>query len=490
MSVFFDTHCHLESPRFDPDREAVIARARAAGVSMLTLGTDPASSKAALRIAREHEGVHAAVGLFPYYAAEASAEDLSRLEAWTDRPEVVAIGEVGLDYVNATADARTQRALLEPQLELALAKDLAVCLHARKSESDLLEAVRPYCARGLRAVWHCFVSGKKTLRRHRDRAAEMGLWFGISGMVTWEEEMKPLREAVRGIPAEKLLLDTDSPYLLPRPKTLERNEPAQCVRIAEALAELRACPLGEMAALTARNARALLKLESPASSAASAAGSAQARGAEPTLAYAIGHRLYLNVTSRCNADCLFCHRRSEPVVRGHDLTIAHEPSAEALVRAAGEVSAVQEVVFCGFGEPTLRLETVKETARALRPRARRLRLNTNGLGSLHHGRDVAVELAPLLDAASISLNTADPGQYKRLCRPEGGDAAFPAACDFVRACVREGLETTCTAIDLPEVDAEAVRALAMSLGASFRLRAFVPHGNASSEDSPPCPPRS
>jgi TatD DNase family protein len=484
MATFFDTHCHLESPRFDPDRADVISRARAAGVSMLTLGTDPDSSAAALRIARAHEGVRAAVGLFPYYAGRETAEDLARLEAWTGEPEVAAVGEIGLDYVNATADADAQRTLLEPQLELALAKNLAVSLHARKSEADLLDAAAPYVARGLRAVWHCFVSGKKSILRHRDRAAEMGLWFGISGMVTWTNEMKPLREAVGGIPEEKLLLDTDSPYLLPRPKTLDRNEPAQCVRIAGALAELRGRSLEEMAALTTRNARALLGLAPPD------AGEETPPADAPTLAYALEGRLYLNVTDRCNADCVFCHRRSDPVVRGHDLSMPGEPPAEALVRAAGDVSPYEEVVFCGFGEPTLRLDTVTAVARALRPRARRLRLNTNGLGSLHHGRDVAAELAPLLDAVSISLNTADPAQYKSLCRPEGGEAAFPAVCAFVRASVRAGLETTCTAVDLPEVDAEAARALARRLGASFRLRGRVPRDTASSEESPPCPPRS
>ena len=202
------------------------------------------------------------------------------------------------------------------------------------------------------------------------------------------------------------------------------------------------------------------------------------RPGEPAFAYSYEGRVYLNVTNRCPTACRFCAKFAwDWSYRGTLLRLPRDPAVGELVHAAQhklQTAAREEVVFCGYGEPTERLGVVLDVSAALkasRP-GLRLRLNTVGLGSLSAGRDIAPELARAVDTVSVSLNTADAAQWRYLHRPK---AALPAAslaavCDFIRACVREGLHTTASAVDQPGVDLLAVELLARSLGAHFRLR--------------------
>jgi TatD DNase family protein len=201
--------------------------------------------------------------------------------------------------------------------------------------------------------------------------------------------------------------------------------------------------------------------------------------ATPVLAYAHGTGVYLNITSRCPTACTFCFKKSARwKFEGKDLLLrSREPSAREVLDAAEPLLATgrfKEIVFCGYGESTYRLGVMaavgRETARR-RPGLRR-RLNTIGLGSLVWGRNIAPQLRRSLDAVSVSLNTADPAQWRRLHspRPEFAEKGFDAVLEFVADCVRCGLETTVTAVDLPGVDLGAVERLALSLGARYRLR--------------------
>ncbi|MBI3553378.1 MAG: radical SAM protein [Elusimicrobia bacterium] len=197
------------------------------------------------------------------------------------------------------------------------------------------------------------------------------------------------------------------------------------------------------------------------------------------LAYAHRGAAYLNITDRCPVACVFCAKRTwRWRYHGWDLRLgAREPSAaEALARAKPIIEQLRprEAVFCGFGEPTSRLAVVLETARLLRA-ARpqlRLRLNTIGLGDLINGRAIDQELSEVLDAVSVSLNTADPEQWLALHRPRDAFAGngFASVLSFISACVDRELETTVTAVDLPGVRVDEVRRLAKRLGARFRLR--------------------
>lgn len=186
----------------------------------------------------------------------------------------------------------------------------------------------------------------------------------------------------------------------------------------------------------------------------------------------------MNITSRCAAACVFCAKFEHGWdYRGAPLKLAADPSVREIVAAAGpllDASPRAEAVFCGYGEPTLRMDAVLATAAALRARrpSLRLRVNTLGLGSAAAGRDITGELARSVEAVSVSLNTADPRHWRALHRPrpdlaEGG---FEAALAFILACLKACLETTVTAVAQPGVDVLRVEVLARSLGARFRLR--------------------
>jgi TatD family-associated radical SAM protein len=191
----------------------------------------------------------------------------------------------------------------------------------------------------------------------------------------------------------------------------------------------------------------------------------------PVIGYTLHGNRYLNVTNRCTLRCTFCPKFNGTwAVQDYDLRLHGEPDAKNLLEAVGDPSEFGEVVFCGLGEPTLRLYTVLEVAAALRRRGARVRLNTDGLANLVHGRDVAPDLEGYIDAVSISLNAQDASTYNRYCRPPMA-GAYAAVLDFTRR-VREYVPlVTLTAIDgLPGVDIPACRAIADELGVDFRRR--------------------
>jgi TatD DNase family protein len=193
----------------------------------------------------------------------------------------------------------------------------------------------------------------------------------------------------------------------------------------------------------------------------------------PVYAYVLHGNCYLNVSNRCNLRCEFCPRM-EGVwqVQGYDLRLLRwqEPSAEELVAAVGDPKVYTEVVFCGLGEPTLRLETILLAGRELRRRGVRVRLNTNGLANQYYGRDVTPELSEAVDALSISLNAQDEATYERYCRPKQ-PGAYPALLDFIRRAREHIPDITLTAIDgLEGIDIAACARIAAELGVKFRSR--------------------
>jgi TatD DNase family protein len=197
--------------------------------------------------------------------------------------------------------------------------------------------------------------------------------------------------------------------------------------------------------------------------------------AEPKLVYAIRDSLYVNLTHLCTNACTFCTRTLDPVVKGHNLRLEQDPPLEEFFKALEPVLAgAREVVFCGYGEPTLRLEDLKTLARWLKERSCRVRLNTNGQGSLIHSRDISPELAGLVDACSVSLNAQDAETYEALCQPSHGPDAYEAVKSFIRQAKAEGLEVSSTVVDVPYgVDVEACRRLSEGeLGVPLRVRRY------------------
>jgi TatD DNase family protein len=237
-----DTHCHLDLRQFDGDREKVIARAAAAGVRILVNpGIDPESCERAIALAERHAGIYAAVGVHPNECIGFDDSTLAALHRMASHPKVVAIGEIGLDYYWQRVPHEQQKSALRAQLELAGELGLPVILHSRESNPDLLCELSQWGAairkkRGAAAmigVWHAF-SGDVA---EADAAYKLGLALGLGGPVTFPNARK-LRELAPRLRLDRLLVETDSPYLTPHPHRGERNEPGYVPLVAQELAVL------------------------------------------------------------------------------------------------------------------------------------------------------------------------------------------------------------------------------------------------------------
>lgn len=201
-------------------------------------------------------------------------------------------------------------------------------------------------------------------------------------------------------------------------------------------------------------------------------GQVKKKMAEQIVAYQLGYNLYLNITNRCTNNCLFCIRNTADGV-GYDLWLAHEPSLDEVINAVKDPTRYREVVFCGYGEPLMRVDLVKEAASEIKKRGGIIRINTNGQANLIHGRNVIPELKGTVDTINISLNAQSAEQYIRICRPSRGAAAYRAVLDFARLAVEEEIpRVILSVVQWPGVNVEQCRQIATGLGAEFRLRQF------------------
>ena len=249
-----DSHAHLDGEKFADDRAAVIERARENGVvKIITMGDSLESSARSVALAERFEPIYAAVGVHPEEAQPMTAATDEQLAAWAAQEKVVAIGEIGLDYYWEKDEEKRalQRAIFVRQLDLARQLKLPVCIHDREAHGDMMKILKTE-GRGLRGVLHCY-SGSWEM------AAELlkGDWyFGIDGPLTYKNAAK-LPEIVQRLPAERILVETDSPYLSPMPFRGRRNEPAHVLYVAKKAAELRGESLEDFARATRENTRAL-----------------------------------------------------------------------------------------------------------------------------------------------------------------------------------------------------------------------------------------
>jgi TatD DNase family protein len=469
MDYFIDSHTHLTAREFDADREEVIARAHAAGVRYLVNpGTTVDDSRRAVALAESHGGIYACAGIHPHEARTGDEQALRAIEEIAANDRVVGIGEIGLDYHYDFAPRDVQQRVFRDQLGIAARRNLPVVIHTREAEEDSLRIVEEFVAanpgwRGdpaagtdryprLRGVFHCFPGDPEMAWR----VINLGFAVSLPGIVTFKNPGNAGRVAAR-VSAEHLLLETDAPYLTPVPHRGTRNEPSYLPLIAEAIAAAQHLTVHDIRRATSYGAHLLFGVgESPA----------------PEIVYRLKNSLYINLTIRCNADCVFCDRKGSAVIKGHNLKITREPTPEEVIRQLGDPRQVDEIVFCGYGEPTIRLEALKEVAGWVKSKGGKTRLNTDGHGSVIAGRNIVPELVGLLDAVSISLNSTDPDQYGALMRIDGRKF-FPAMVEFAKEAVKALPRVVMTIVDLNEVDKENARRLVEDeIGAEFSTRPF------------------
>jgi len=331
---------------------------------------------------------------------------------------------------------------------------LPIIIHDRDAHEETMRILEEEKEGIWRGVFHCF-SGDWAMAQ---KVIRMGFYISIPGTVTFQKSQAQ-QEVVRKIPLERILLETDSPYLAPEPNRGKRNEPAFVRHTAEKVASLKGLSFEDVARITSVNTRLLFGI-----------GEEIPKG---QIAYPIRNSLYLNLTNRCSNRCAFCAKNASFMVKGHDLELDREPEVEELIQAVGDPRKYHEIVFCGFGEPLLRLETVKAVASELKERGARIRIDTDGQANLVYGRNVLPELHGLVDAVSVSLNADNAAQYNRLCRSPFGERGFAAVLEFLREAKRIIPEVVATVVDMPGVDVEACRRLAEEeLGVKFKKRIY------------------
>ncbi|MFK7898349.1 MAG: TatD family hydrolase [Myxococcota bacterium] len=260
--MWLDSHCHVTADRFDEDRKAVIDRAFEGGVdALISIGSGYGiqGNADALALAQTDPRIWAAIGVHPHEAAELNDENRNAMRDWLANDRVVAVGECGLDYHYMNAPRETQRAVFAEQVALARELDMPVTIHVRGDEPNAYdELLDIWIAEGkgeLQGVLHCYTGTLEFARR----AMQHGFYVSFSGIVTFKKS-DDLREVARGIPLDRLMVETDAPFLAPQGHRGKRNEPAWVARVGETIAELHQVPVETVAEKTSANARTLFRI--------------------------------------------------------------------------------------------------------------------------------------------------------------------------------------------------------------------------------------
>ncbi len=451
--MFIDTHAHLFYPNFKGEVDQVIERAKAAGVDYIIVpATDIASSSQALELADKYDEIYAAVGIHPHDTKSWDDSLLKTISELAQHEKVVAIGEIGLDYYYDFSPKETQIHAFETQIELALELKLPVIVHNRESNEDVMNITRKYTPGGLRGQFHCFAG---TIEDARELVS-LRHYISFTGNITFKKTDN-LRKILKRVETENLLLETDSPFMAPIPYRGKRNEPSYINFVAEKIAEVHGLTLDDVARSTSFNAYNLFGV-----------------GNKPDLSftYEIGKSLYVNVTNRCNADCIFCDRKGDAVIKGYNLKMkkSEEPSAEVYIKEIGDPKRYNEIVFCGYGEPTIRWDVVKQVADYVKLQGGKTRLNTDGHGNYINKKDITPELKNRIDVVSISLNSIDPVQYGKLMRVD--PSMHAEMIDFTKK-AKQFSRVVMSVVGFDKVDIETAKSFVTDdLGVEFREREY------------------
>lgn len=254
--MYFDTHAHLDDNRFKGDQDAVIRRAREVGVELIVnVGYNLSSALNTLELTQKYEFIYGAVGMHPHEAQDLNEESLAQLRLLAQKPRVVAIGEIGLDYYYDLSPRDVQQTVFREMISLAQEVQLPIIIHDREAHEDTLRIVKEERAEEIGGVFHCY-SGSLPLAQE---IVELGFYLALGGALTFKNARKAV-EVVRAIPLEYLLIETDCPYLTPVPYRGKRNEPAYVGQVAQAIAEIKGMPVAEVARVTLENGKRLFGL--------------------------------------------------------------------------------------------------------------------------------------------------------------------------------------------------------------------------------------
>ena len=452
--MLIDTHAHLFYPNFEDDLEEVIQRAEEAGIDFILVpATDLQSAEKVIKLTEQYDMIYGAVGIHPHETKGWNSSLVEEIESLAGHNKIVAIGEIGLDYYYDYSPKEKQIEAFKSQIDLALKLDLPIIVHNRDSDEDMMEIIGSYCSSGLKAQFHCFNGSQKDAYE----LMHMGYMISFTGNITFKKADE-LREILKNIRIDQILLETDSPFLTPVPNRGKRNEPANVKFIAEQVAEAHNLSVADVGRITSFNAFRIFGIGSKT----------------PTsFTYKIGNSLYINITNRCDSHCSFCRRKSDPVLKGYNLGMerSEEPDAEVYIKEIGDPAEHEEIIFCGYGEPTIRWDVVKQISRYVKDKGGHTRLNTNGHGSHINKRNIAPEFKGLIDVVSISLNSFNAKQYAELMGIETG--MFNEMVSFAKNVKSYVEKVIMTIVSVDEVDiAKARKTVEEKIGAEFRARPY------------------
>jgi TatD DNase family protein len=452
--MFIDTHAHLFYSNFENDLDDVINRAREAGVDYIIVpGTDIQTSKQAIALAEKYDFIYCTVGIHPHETKDWDSSSLSVIEELAHHKKVVAVGEIGLDYYYDFSPKEKQIEAFKAQIDLALKLGLPVVIHNREADKDMMDIVNSYCGTGLKAQFHCFNNSIEDAIE----LIKMNHFISYTGNITFKKA-DALRDTLSKTHLQHLLLETDSPFMTPVPFRGKRNEPAYVKYVAEQAAESHKISVEEVARITSYNVFRLFGV-----------------GSRPgtSFTYRIKDNLYVNITNRCNADCVFCDRKGEASLFGFNLKMAKkdEPDSDFYIKEIGDPTKFKEIVFCGYGEPTLRWDIVKKIAFYVKSKGGRTRLDTNGHGSFVNRRDITPEMKGLIDSVSISLNAGDSDKYAEILRVD--KTMFNETIIFAKNAKNYVERLIISVVSYDDIQIEKARKIAEeNIGAEFRVREY------------------
>jgi TatD DNase family protein len=453
--MFIDTHAHLFFSNFNDEVDEVINRAKNAGVDyILVPATDLETSRQVIKLVEKYEFIYGAVGIHPHDTKDWNNSLIDEIKHLAKHEKIVAIGEIGLDYFYDFSPKEKQMEAFKAQIDLALKINKPIIVHTRDSDDDMMNEIRSHKDSGLKAQFHCF---NGTLQNAKE-LIRLNHFISFAGNITFKK-FDNLRDIAANLSMESIMLETDSPFMTPEPFRGKRNEPVNVKLVAEKLAEIHHLNVEDVARLTSYNVFRMFGI-----------------GSKPggiNFTYKIGDSLYINVTNRCDAKCEFCDREGDAVLNGYSLhmTKSDEPEALVYIKEIGDPKQFKEIVFCGYGEPTIRWDVVKIIAKYVIEMGGKTRLITNGHGNLINKRDIVPELKGLINTVSISFNSPDARQYSELM---GLDTRYyNEMINFAKEAKNYVEKLVMTAISMDEINIEKARIIVEEkIGAEFRLRQY------------------
>ena len=452
--MFIDTHAHLFFENFKDDIDEVINRALESGVDYIVVpATDLKTAREAISLSEKYKQVYATVGIHPHDTKDWDESLIQQIEELAKHPKVVAIGEIGLDYYYDFSPQDQQIKAFKSQLDLAIELELPVVIHNRDSDGDMMDIIQSYCGTGLKAQFHCYNGSLADALEF----LKMNHFISFTGNITFKKS-DGLREILKHIDLNHLMLETDSPFMTPVPFRGKRNEPAYVIYVANQLADVHKISVEEIGRITSLNAFRFFGIGNVP---------------KTSFTYLLGNSLYINVTNRCNADCTFCRRKEDPFLRGYNLGMkkSEEPAAEVYIKEIGDPSKYDEIVFCGYGEPTIRWDVVRDVAKYVKVNGGRTRINTNGHGNVINKKDITPEMKDVIDVVSISFNSFDSKQYVELMRvSEDHFEEMKKFASLAKAFVKK---VVMSVVSLDEVEIEKSRKVVEDeIGVEFRVREY------------------